>query len=310
MKRKAYWVGGYVVSNIYEKSFLICGLARNVGKTIENDLLVLERTLERFKKTEIFIVESDSNDNTLVELERLSSERINLKYITLGKLRTKISNRIDRIAHCRQHYFNYVKKTYREDEFDYIIVYDFDGINDKLTDESFVSNWKQENWDVITANQDGPYYDIYALRHKLWCPNGFDDESDFFKSLGISNAISSLVLVNFRQIIVPKSFGLIKVDSAFGGIAIYKSKAFFSSEGYINPSKRECEHVTFHKSIREFGYEIFINSEFINADFTEHTSQFKFGIRFILIRIKILIILILGYKAYDKIEYVKNKNRF
>lgn len=292
------------MNNIYNKSFLICGLARNVEKTIENDLLVLERALEGFKKTKIFIVESDSNDGTLIKLKKLSSQRVNLDYVTLGKLGKKLENRIDRIAHCRQHYFDYVTSRFTESDFDYIIIYDFDAINNKLTSEAFLSNWKQEDWDVITANQDGPYYDIYALRHKLWCPNGYDEENAFYKSMGIPDGISQLVHANFRQITIPINQGLISVDSAFGGMAIYKSEAFFSSKGYINPTHRECEHVTFHRSIQNHGFKIFINPEFINAGFTEHTKHFKFGLKFLTLRIKVLIVIFLGFKAYNNIAYL------
>ena len=56
---------------------------------------------------------------------------------------------------------------------------------------------------------------------------------------------------------------MIKVDSAFGGFALYKSKSFMVSE--YDPSANGCsEHVDFHRNLGKCNYQFFINTSLIN----------------------------------------------
>lgn len=286
------------MNKIKDKTFMICGTASNVENTLSLDLKTIHEALKEVKSIDIIIVESDSTDNTIQELEKLSKIYSNVRFFSLGTLKVKFPDKIDRIAHCRQYYFDYLNKNYSKNQFDYIVIYDLDGINNKLTNASFLSNWNYSSWDVVTANQNGPYYDVAALRHYLWCPNDFTSEYNFFKEFYAVDFINALVQSGFRKIYIPKNYGLIEVDSAFGGIAIYKAKVFFSSDGYIKNRKYGIDHVAFHKSITNKGYKIFINSEFINADYTEHTLNFKFGYRKLLLNIKLLFLIIFGERAY------------
>jgi len=102
-------------------------------------------------------------------------------------LQTKITSRIERIAFCRNKYLaelNYNKNI------DYVVVADLDGINSRITKNSVLTCWKRDDWDVCTANQIGPYYDIYALRHPLWQNNDCLQEFNFLSNF--SNNIKQL----------------------------------------------------------------------------------------------------------------------
>ena len=59
--------------------------------------------------------------------------------------------------------------------------------------------------------------------------------------------------------------GLIPVNSAFGGIAIYKIKSIQECRynGLYDDEGEKCEHVDFNECIRSKGGKIFINSSFL-----------------------------------------------
>ena len=64
----------------------------------------------------------------------------------------------------------------------------------------------------------------------------------------------------------------IEVESAFGGLAIYRKTSLKNvSYAGLSPSGEEfCEHVSLHQKIRENGGRIFINPKLVNAGVVEH----------------------------------------
>ena len=62
--------------------------------------------------------------------------------------------------------------------------------------------------------------------------------------------------------------GLIEVDSAFGGLAIYR-RAVFLAGRYAGTDKRGgfdvADHIPFHEWLRAQGYKIYINCALINC---------------------------------------------
>lgn len=83
--------------------------------------------------------------------------------------------------------------------------------------------------------------------------------------------------VHSRMITIPASSDWIEVDSAFGGLAIYKKATFMVGEyhGTDQFGQPVCEHVPFHKYLTENKYRIFINPRFINTNGTDHSKQFS-----------------------------------
>ena len=145
---------------------LIVGLVRNCEASLESEVKILRASFKDFKKVSFFLVESDSTDGSLEALRELAIRIPNFKFLSLGNIRQSISDRIERIAHCRNAYLDYVRTT--SDKFDYIVVADLDGVNNLLTKEKVATCWKFDGWSACTANQTGPYYDIYALRAPGW----------------------------------------------------------------------------------------------------------------------------------------------
>ena len=74
---------------------------------------------------------------------------------------------------------------------------------------------------------------------------------------------------------LPQDSDWIEVDSAFGGLAIYRREALLSGiySGKNALGKPICEHVTLHEHIREKGFKIFINPKLINCKKTDHSIR-------------------------------------
>lgn len=167
------------------KKILLVGVVSSVSKTLKKELKVVLKALSCFDQIDIFLVESDSIDNTSEILAQIKSKNENFEYRILGKLRRKLPNRIERIAFCRNVYVKHIRDHYADSNWNYIAVADLDGMNFKLKRKGILSCFESKiNWDGISANQKFGYYDIYALRAKDWVDKDcFEEIIDFKKTL-------------------------------------------------------------------------------------------------------------------------------
>lgn len=263
---------------------LVLGLARNVAHTLVDEFENLKNALTSFKQVNFLVLESDSEDRTIEVLESISRDNPSFHFITSGKMKNQIPNRIDRISFCR----NKLLKSAQEyaEEVDYVVVADLDGVNSQLTRKAIESCWQRNDWDVCTANQTFNYYDIYALRHKTLSPNDCWDEYQKLRQAGIHPMKARQISVYSRQIHIPAESEWIDVDSSFGGLAVYRAHTYFSSE-YASRNKDGsliCEHVEFHRRIKTGGGKIYINPNMINSHGIRKTSlryKFLFFIKYV-----------------------------
>ena len=248
-----------------DSSIIITGLTRNGGKVIRREILNLTNAFSGFKEVAFFIVESDSTDNTLEILEEISTEIPNFAYTSLGQLENQLPNRIDRIAFCRE----YARKSISEKQntFDYVCVADLDGVNSLLTKSAVESCWQRDDWDVVTANQSGPYYDIYALRVEGWCPENSWALQEQMVKRGIHPMKARQLAVYSKQRRISADEPWISVHSAFGGLAIYLWDCFklASYSGRDELSNVVCEHVVLNLKLEQEGKRIYINPKLINS---------------------------------------------
>ncbi len=70
-------------------SILLVGTVSNVAKTIEKELETVVKALDSFDKIEIFLVESDSTDNSVEILKRIQQDNKNFTFVTKGYLLNK-----------------------------------------------------------------------------------------------------------------------------------------------------------------------------------------------------------------------------
>jgi len=254
--------------------FLVVGLVRNCSSHIKKDLFTIKSALDGFNcKVYWLIIESDSSDDSVLKLTELVSAVENFRYVSLGPLRHRIPSRVERIAFCRNKYLEEIRTDNQYDKIKYVVVADFDGLNTLISSEAIASSWERLDWDVCTANQDGPYFDIWALRHEHWSPNDCLKQYKFLIQHNVSSKKALYASVHSRMIKIPKDSHWIEVDSAFGGFAIYRRHALIAGKynGLSSNGDEICEHVPFHDYLKNNGFKIYINPRLINAGFTEHT---------------------------------------
>jgi hypothetical protein len=261
-----------------ESQLLIVGLARNCEEKIESEVQIITAAFSTAKTVNWLVIESDSDDGTLMKLEKLSKKN-EFEFITLGVLRNKYPKRTERIAKCRNHYLEEIRTNTKYRDIDYVIVVDLDGVNSKLTKTAVESCWRlTEKWDVCFANQSEVYYDIWALRHPVWCPNDCWKTYKFLFNHGISKFEALQKAVYSRMIKIKYNENPIEVNSAFGGLGVYKKNAILSSEYFGLDEKNEefCEHVSLHTSLREKGYRLYIVPSLINCGWNDHSQNSRF----------------------------------
>ena len=247
-----------------ERIIFACAI-RNCEQYLHKVYLNLSNLASQFKEYKIIFIESDSSDKTIDLLKYFQTLNSNIEIISLGNLEYQYPVRTDRLAIARNCYLDIVESKYSD--YDLLCLFDSDDrSSDPINPESLLSNLQYTDWDMMCANQENKYYDLWALRHPIWMP--FDlikqlRRKPSFMSYPAANQIFSLS----RQIIIPHNHPPIKVDSAFGGMALLKIS---SIKGARHSSRDEdgeeyCEWVPFCKALNNGNAKIYINPAFING---------------------------------------------
>ena len=234
--------------------YLIVGLARNIEHCWQETKRSLQKIEEACGNDCVsLIVESNSSDKTVALCVEWSGQ--NRYFMPLGNLNEHV--RTKRIAACRNEYMQFFENNGFFDSHDYLIVVDLDtslAIEDDFKTQ-LSSCFVRDDWDAIASNRRGRYYDIWALRSAaLGCT---------FDCWEMANKHRDVSYVRrFQTVICPK-LAWIPCESAFGCMAIYKTKAI---KGRRYDGSPTCEHVSFNMGLR-----MFINPEFISGgECTEH----------------------------------------
>ncbi len=262
------------------QTVLVAGVARNCGATLQATVQRLTATLPAFASVRWLVVESDSSDNTVAVLQQLAQTVPGFEYRSLGALASKMTERTERLAHCRNVYLDHLHAlnaaAVGAQAVPYLIVVDMDGVNDALTPQAIQSCWARDDWAACCANQTGLYYDIWALRHPQWCPGDCWEESNFLERHSGNRGSAHQAAVYSRMVNLPPDGDWLAVQSAFGGLAIYRTSALQHARyvGLSPDGRAVCEHVSFHAGILAGGGQIFINPRLINADTSELIAQY------------------------------------
>lgn len=255
-------------------SIAIVGIVRDIEKSIEKDISRLSDAFSRFDEINWFLVESGSSDKSDEVLCKLSDKNAKFNFVSIPIQQS--ASRTENMAAARNRYLEYLRANSRFKNFEYIVIADFNNLNNKLSHQEVQTCFKRDDWDVVAANQSGRYYDIWALRHPLWSPNDCWDQHAFYRRYIKFPERAITYAIRSRMIKIPRKSEWIEVDSAFGGLAIYKSHLFDSDGKYVGITKnnmRVCEHVPFHATLKEEGARIMINPAFINTRSTDHSLR-------------------------------------
>jgi hypothetical protein len=266
----------------------------NVENKLWGDLAKIHKSLVGIGEIETFLVESDSNDGTKKILETSRQQNKSFRFESLGDLQELIPNRIERIRFCRNRYVEYIRTNYDSNRWDFIVVADLDGMNSAISSirmNKVIKN--SNNWDVCFSNQTFGYYDLYALRSKGWVENDCFDELAILKekfpfSQRYNNSLFGFLLAfkHFDRLRVQAIYSkmhklkghLIRVDSAFGGLAVYKPEIFlrFDYSTISETNFGKCEHLDLHSKCVNSGLKLYIDPKLINSHWNEYNlNKFK-----------------------------------
>lgn len=246
----------------------VVGCVRDGAATVAGAVRRIAAALPAGCRVHWMVIESDSADDTASVLDLLKSEINGFDWIGLGRLADRHPLRADRIAHCRNagiEWFESLRS--RGLPVSHLVMADLDGVNDGLTSAAFASCWARDDWDGCMANQAGRYYDLWALRHPVWCPGDCWAEAAFLMEHGVQEDRAKMAAVFTRMLTIAPEREWIEVHSAFGGMAVYRADAITGLRySGLTPSGAEvCEHVGLHEAMRARGSRLYINPRFVNG---------------------------------------------
>lgn len=256
-----------------ESSIIICSIVRNAEKGLRRNIPVINELCRHFRDYRIVVYENDSVDATKVLLKDWMKQDPNHVTALLNDtdasktIPSAISvnvnpffshKRIDKMAHIRNYYLDYVEKNNLSA--DYLMVVDLDV--SQLFVDSILSSFSAEaiEWDVVTAfgystspSLKKRYHDTYAL-----VEYGKENVPQTEKSIHDA----ALDMANKM-----KDGKWIRVFSAFGGLAIYRFACIKDLRYQVldnNDSRVEvrCEHYSLYSQMAERGFDkVFINPQ-------------------------------------------------
>lgn len=251
---------------IKNKKIVLVGLCRSIENVIENNINIIQNIFDnKCEKFNIVLFENDSKDNTKLKLDNLKQKYNNIDVLSQTYNRpqfgtVKDKNRTIALAEYRNILKNYVANCFSD--YDFVIVFDTDF---KQIETNGIYNsfgWFSQNKSIgglsgnsfelkyLSPEQNQLMiwnYDCWAYRGTWWHDWEFQPST--------SNEYNQMLWFGFW--ILPIGSPLVKVNSAFGGMTIYKTKYYLSG----TYSGEDCEHVTFHHSILNNNpeFELFLN---------------------------------------------------
>lgn len=247
----------------------LVSIARNCENTLERSLDAISRALTPWSLSLTVVVESDSDDRTVNILTRLQRERNNFEFISLGNLRKIRPDRLDRLAYCRE--VARQKLFELAPEVEWVIVSDLDGPSVSLRRSDLWRSLRNfaASADVVFANSRPRYYDIFALRAEGWVEYSYPKLEESLRHSGLSAVQAKYeAVIRVQKRIKPHQSG-IRVQSAFGGLAAYRGKAYQSSS-YLADNDGICEHVGFNLKLSNSGHVLIIDPSLIVKGPREH----------------------------------------
>jgi len=235
-------------------------VAGNIQPMFDN----INKLVDEFKEVRVILVESDSHDGTYQMIESMRDYlKCPLELYNVDGMTDPEHNdiRTARLATARNYYLDKVEESYGD--YDYLYCMDFNYSNlDPIDLDAVRSNFElQEDWNVVTANQAGIYYDLWALRHKDWMP--FNCWGEIWDRLSwMPEQERRNIILCTRKIVIPPETPPILTDSSWGGSAIIKIEAikgarhtWFDEDGWV-----DVEIASLMKQIGK----VYINPRFIN----------------------------------------------
>ncbi len=264
---------------------VIVGCLKNSANFLLDVFQNLEKLASLFEEVSFIFIENDSTDATKALINAWGTSQKNFKLFSLDGLDAYEPSRTLRLEVARNAYINAILQDTSLHAHEHMIVMDMDDRGayplslGALTSALHFLNEKPEHAAVF-ANQSVKYYDLWALRHPQLCP--FDFWHEVLKTaLHVTSDQEAFDQV-YSNVLkrIPIDAPPIEVESAFGGLGIYKMRfvlnnkaryigheyKYFVDESMVFSKLQTCEHVSFHRGIAALGGQMFILPYLVNSD--------------------------------------------
>ena len=238
----------------------IVAIGRNAMPHLENTLALVEELQSGFRSCKFFAYENDSTDGTDSCLDSFAArhEWASVQHETLGTIDSRgfEKERTERLAKCRNICHEWVRKNARTTAWTIVLDLDphhgfsVDGVFNSIgwlgrlaplpsiTQPGAMASYSLHLSDDGKGNTRIANYDAWAARLNWW-----EDRREFMGMAWFSNLLP------------PVGSRPIPMNSAFGGLCVYKTAAYLSG-GY---SGEDCEHVPHHKRMHAAGWQLYFN---------------------------------------------------
>jgi len=264
------------------------GLAQNCAQHLPAALRNIDNMATLASSAAFLFLENDSTDNTKAILNTWGNNRTNFTLLNFDGL-NNVGVRTVKLEILRNAYVECLRNYKNLKEYDYAILIDMDDMATWPVDISeldkaikFIDSDPQAA--AVFANQLGSYYDVWALRHKDYCPGDAWEEVMDYKDGHPEVTDEEAFNQTFKKRVhsFSPSEKPFEVDSAFGGLGLYrmsyilknpnpylgsKIKSLPSQDGVFKVSRRMiCEHVHFNKGIKNLGGKLYVWPSLINSE--------------------------------------------
>jgi hypothetical protein len=269
---------------VLNKRIVFAGCARNCAEFLPGTLANIDRIAGLFTDASFVLIENDSTDATRTLLREWCNSHPTAHLITRDDFYTSAPRTI-RLARLRSEYTALVKRKFADR--DYLVVLDCDNVNASeinldavMRAVDFLAQDKSRAG--VFANSLPVYYDMWALRHPELCPgDALEEVLDYAARFRVpaDEAFTNTFAKRIFQLEVDGPS--LEVDSAFGGLAIYKmssiltnrapfigykKKVLPSQKGWTEVGFQLCEHVSFNAGFRARGEKLFVLPWLINLE--------------------------------------------
>lgn len=253
---------------------VLAGCARDCAAHLPVVLAHMERIAALFDEAAFVFVENDSSDPTASLLRAFADRQLNATVEHLDGLAQRLPRRTERLAFARNRVLEIIDDSSLH-TFDLLVLMDLDDINRVVpgaADWQRALAWLAAHPEraAVFANQPDGYYDLWALRHPERCPGDVWEAvlDHHLAHPGASDQQAFDAGFAPRQFALPREAAPLAVDSAFGGLGLYKMawalqgrghyagtlhKRVSTPQGDVEVHGEVCEHVAFHARLRAAG---------------------------------------------------------
>ncbi len=245
----------------------IVGVVRNGGQGLIDTLARVAMLKASIESCRVVIVTNDNTDGTDEALDLFASEQTNVDIICQDGMLNSFHDRVERISQARNMAMRALFQS--ASVYPLTLVLDLDGPNVALDPLDVIRAAQRQapQWDAVFCNTDPAYYDLYALRCRGWIEEDIwqhiwsQRKPLFFRKKWRRRLMSEHVFA--RQYRIERGTSLIPVESAFGGLGLYRTRCFEGIQYCARDAAGQltCEHVTLHAQMRLNGALLFIDPD-------------------------------------------------